>query len=55
MEETRTYTSAAGGGRLDVNGVEWFCCDPWPTWYRRGPNERVILRSTEDPAPWQDE
>lgn len=22
------------GGRVDVNGVEWFACDPYPTWYR---------------------
>jgi hypothetical protein len=21
-------------GRLDVNGVEWFACDPYPTWFR---------------------
>lgn len=21
-------------GRLDVNGVEWWACDPYPTWYR---------------------
>jgi len=20
--------------RLDVNGVEWFACDPYPTWFR---------------------
>lgn len=21
-------------GRLDVAGVEWWACDPYPTWYR---------------------
>lgn len=21
-------------GRLDINGVEWHACDPYPTWYR---------------------
>lgn len=21
-------------GRMDVNGVEWWACDPMPTWYR---------------------
>jgi hypothetical protein len=21
-------------GRLDVNGIEWWACDPYPTWYR---------------------
>lgn len=21
-------------GRLDVDGVEWWACDPYPTWYR---------------------
>lgn len=24
-----------GGGRTDVDGVTWFACDPYPTWYRR--------------------
>ena len=23
-----------GPGRLDVNGEEWWACDPYPTWYR---------------------
>lgn len=37
-------------GRLDVNGVEWWACDPYPTWYRwEGP----VLRT--DPADWPDE
>ena len=21
-------------GRFDNDGVEWFACDPYPTWYR---------------------
>lgn len=21
-------------GRIDRNGVEWWACDPYPTWYR---------------------
>ena len=23
-----------GPGRFDNKGVEWFACDPYPTWYR---------------------
>lgn len=34
-EELRRWTSGhPDGGRLDINGVEWFACDPYPTWYR---------------------
>jgi hypothetical protein len=22
------------GGRVDVDGVVWLACDPYPTWYR---------------------
>lgn len=28
------YREADQPGRLDVNGVEWWACDPYPTWFR---------------------
>lgn len=28
------YRDVTRPGRLDVNGVEWWACDPYPTWYR---------------------
>ncbi len=34
------------GGRIDVNGVEWFACDPYPTFYRRENGELIINRTT---------
>lgn len=30
----RPYTWETGVGRLDRDGVEWFACDPYPTWFR---------------------
>lgn len=39
-----------GPGRFDVNGVEWFACDPYPTWYRWCGGHLFT-----DPAPWADE
>lgn len=32
--EPRRWTAETGEGRLDVDGVEWFACDPYPCWYR---------------------
>ena len=32
--DARQYVPESGQGRYDVNGVEWFACDPYPTWYR---------------------
>lgn len=23
-----------GPGKVDNEGIEWFACDPYPTWYR---------------------
>lgn len=34
-------------GRLDVNGVEWWACDPYPTWYRWDDGELLL-----DHAEW---
>ncbi|QIG58993.1 hypothetical protein SEA_ANCLAR_66 [Gordonia phage AnClar] len=34
-DEPRRWTAEhPDGGRVDVNGTEWFACDPYPTWYR---------------------
>lgn len=43
------YRSGEGPGRLDVDGVEWWACDPYPTWYRweEGANEPRV-----DHADW---
>lgn len=43
------YTDVPGEGRLDVNGVEWFACDPYPTWFRW---EGKTLHT--NPARWAD-
>lgn len=36
------------GPRLDVNGVAWFACDPYPTWYR-WEGERLIMNRPQFP------
>lgn len=28
------YRNGDEPGRLDINGVEWWACDPYPTWFR---------------------
>ena len=48
--EPRPYTEETGKGRLDKDGVEWFACDPYPTWYRRV-GKRLITRSVPE---WAD-
>lgn len=30
----RPYEDPDKPGRKDVNGVEWWACDPYPTWFR---------------------
>lgn len=59
MEEPRRWT-AGTPGRTDVNGVEWFACDPYPTWYR-WVNGRLHTQYGldlggfyEEPADWAD-
>lgn len=37
-------------GRLDINGVEWWACDPYPTWYRYDDGELKL-----DHAEWMPE
>jgi hypothetical protein len=34
VEEVRPWTAESGKGRVDVHGLEWFACDPYPHWYR---------------------
>ena len=35
MADDRRWVGGEGKpGRMDVHGVEWFACDPYPTWYR---------------------
>lgn len=36
-------------GRLDVNGDEWWACDPYPTWYRWEDGKLLLT-----PAKWAD-
>jgi hypothetical protein len=56
-DETRKWTMESGEGRLDVNGVEWFACDPYPTWYRYGENGELYAYGHLEPlhAEWADE
>lgn len=49
MTEGQKYRGG-GPGRLDVNGVEWWACDPYPTWYRWEGSQLFT-----DPAGWPDE
>ena len=42
----RRWTAETGVGRVDRDGVEWFACDPYPTWYRR---ENGKLRTQASP------
>lgn len=45
--------SGIGLGRLDVNGVEWWACDPYPTWYRWEDGELYTRwYDVETPAEW---
>lgn len=41
------YRDGNQPGRLDINGIEWWACDPYPTWYRWDDEE---LRT--DPDEW---
>ena len=38
-------------GRLDVDGVRWYVCDPYPTWFRwvnEGGTKELILRKDDE-------
>ena len=45
------YGTPGEPGRLDINGVEWFACDPYPTWFRWDEND--VLHT--NPAKWADQ
>ena len=40
--------------RVDMNGVEWKVCDPYPTYYRYE-DSKIVMRSTNNPVPFADE
>lgn len=50
MSDRRWTHSHPDGPRLDVNGVAWFACDPYPTWYRWG-NSGLVIASPRFPKP----
>lgn len=53
LREPRRWTwNHPDGGRFDVNGVQWFACDPYPTWYRWEDGE--LIRRGRD-GDWADE
>lgn len=43
---------SGGEGRLDVNGVRWWACDPYPTWYRWDDRNLHVRGEDGNPAPW---
>ena len=47
LPRIREYDDPSKPGRLDANGVEWWACDPYPTWYRRGEDDKVIVPGEE--------
>ena len=30
--------------REDIDGVKWYACDPYPTWYRRENGKTIVGR-----------
>ena len=34
VTDERPYGDPTKPGRKDIDGVEWWACDPYPTWYR---------------------
>lgn len=46
-DESRRWTQGhPDGPRFDADGVAWFACDPYPTWYRW--DDGRLVRG----APW---
>ena len=39
-------------GRLDVDGIEWYATDPYPTWFRRDKTGEII--EPYDEPEWAD-
>lgn len=50
-EDDRLYIDGKPG-RIDSAGVEWFACDPYPTWYRRENNELTYFYDGESYLDW---
>lgn len=51
-DDERPYTYGKPG-RLDVDGVEWWACSPYPHWYR-WEGDVLIVRSMVPHAEWAD-
>jgi hypothetical protein len=53
VEEMSPFTNPHKPGRKDRGGVEWWACDPYPTWFRYE-NEKVVVPGDGFPG-WADE
>ena len=42
-------------GRMDVDGVEWWACSPYPTWYRWAEGHKLVRRVASTAPPFMDE
>lgn len=42
MKPRKWTGGTPGEGRLDVDGVEWFACDPYPTWFRWEDGDLIV-------------
>lgn len=38
--------------RVDAEGIEWYACDPWPTWYRYEKGALILRADVDKPADW---
>lgn len=54
-DEERQWSNVHKPGRMDVDGVSWWACDPYPTWYRWAKGRELIRRDWEDAPPFMDE
>lgn len=43
------YSDPLKPGRVDKKGIEWWACDPYPTWYRWVRN-KVYVRTSKSAA-----
>lgn len=48
----RPFSDRCKPGRVDINGIQWWACDPYPTWYRW--NHGELIEPEEEPE-WADE
>lgn len=51
-ESPRKWTLETGLPRLDKDGVGWYACDPYPTWYRWEDGTLIIETRTIE---WSEE